>query len=103
MKKILLLTGLALSLCGSPALAQTSPANTAVVRVTEWNGTCTVVVSYGVGKTELLELQSTRGKQGPIVNAEQLQGVFDKLLAAGYVLQGTFSGPSTGTLIFRKP
>ncbi|UOQ74019.1 hypothetical protein [Hymenobacter cellulosilyticus] len=103
MKKILLLTGLALSLWGSPALAQTSSANTAVVRIRETGGWGNVIVTYGTGKTEMSELQRSPGKKGQITNAEQLQGVLDKLMAAGYVLQGSFSSTDTSTLIFRKP
>ncbi|MCB2379283.1 hypothetical protein LGH70_16925 [Hymenobacter sp. BT635] len=103
MKKILFLTGLAVSLWSSPALAQTSSGSTALVRIRESDGWSNVVITYGPGKTEMLELLQNPGKKGQIANAEQLQAIFDKLLVAGYVLQGSIDSPTTSTLIFRKP
>ncbi|GAB2956712.1 hypothetical protein GCM10027048_23600 [Hymenobacter coalescens] len=106
MKKLLLLAGLAGLYCG-PVQAQTTPGNTAVVRVRESGGWNNVVVSYGPGKTEMMELIAVPNKKEQVSNAERLQVVFDKLFAAGYVLQGSFSGAeddnNTSTLIFRKP
>ena len=103
MKKILLLLVVAACFRGTPALAQTSSSNTAVVRIRESDAWSNILVTYGPGKTELTELKQYPNYKTQQANAEQIQMVFDKLFAVGYVLEGSLDSPGTSTLIFRNP
>jgi hypothetical protein len=116
--KNLFLMGLFFALAASNCLAQTSPATTPVataitgdyvlVRTIEISSALLkseIIVTYGNGKTENIELDTFSGKKR-IGNTEKIHLVLSRLLDAGYEIISSTGGNGdavfTNTYFLRK-
>jgi hypothetical protein len=87
------------------AQASNTDVDVIIVRVYEESlKASSIVISYGDGKTETMEMESTGRKyRGP--NAEKINSIFQKILGMGYELissAGTGENDTILTYIFQK-
>jgi hypothetical protein len=96
-----------LLLFGKEVKAQTANTGTDVIIVRIYEESLkasSILISYGDGKTETMELENTgRKNRGP--NAEKINTLFQKILGMGYELISTAAtgdNDTTLTYIFQK-
>lgn len=71
-----------------------------VVRLYETGVTdAMIVVSYGSGKVQSIPVGNPHSTRNYVPNAEKLQGVIERLLQEGYVLQAASGGGTNNTLV----
>ncbi|TFZ68864.1 hypothetical protein E4631_02045 [Hymenobacter sp. UV11] len=104
MKNILLLCACLLALATPLRAVAGPPADIVVVRILEFNGNTTAIITRGEGKSEKVEFASGYSDKKQIQGGEEYYKFLQRLYQEGYTLQSSFS-PGTGgtvTLLFVK-